>query len=759
MLSLAYVAGTALGLFWPLWPLLFLVLSCVAAVMVFGVSKRLHTAAILTLCACFLAAWGRAGLGVDSPSDREVSRLVSHDKGYTELTGRLIDNPSRYGSRMQWMIQVDHIRTGGKWVSARGVVQGLAHGPKMQAASIDERWYVPGLLDASELSMRIDIGRAKRLEPQRAFHIRVWSRRAQAYCAHRLGLGVEDDFPQTTGLVRALMLGLRDELPRHLKEDFASSGTLHVFAISGLHIAIAAGLCTALLGFFGVSRRVRILVAGPLLVFFVLMTGARASAVRACVMAIMYGSAGLFWRRPDARTAFAVAAVLILAVDPTQLLAPGFQLSFSVVFGLLVLTPRLIDLFTRVLAPESVRLKRPGGFARMVWRVKNYGINVLAVSVSAWLVSAPLTAYYFNLFTPIALVGNLIVVPAAFLIMLNGVLALLPGALHPVVAEVFNHGNRVLLDALLWVMTKLTACPWGHSNIQNPSLVLILAWYVFLAAWAFRWRARSFVVATVLMAIGAGLSWSFHSDTQLDVLDVGPGLCVHIEQRNGDHILVDAGPRVYSGRVVNHLKSRGVDTISTLILTHGDAHHVGGALELLNNFEIDEIWRPPVSRRSQVMNRVLDVAKDRGISIVERVSGQYGTFSSGLSWEIWHPEAGPPAANAGEGSLVLRLAEGPHAIVIMGGAGASTETAILEREAFDLSAPVLVAGDQLPAGSLGDAWMHAVHPKEVIISCSGRDPEGKPHREDVLRIEGEDVQVWRTDRQGTYSKTWSEHMP
>lgn len=278
--------------------------------------------------------------------------------------------------------------------------------------------------------------------------------------ADLLGLGIEAH-PRETTILRAIMLGHRSQLDPALFDAFAATGTVHIFAISGLNIGMIAGFIVFALRAARLSREYWILPLAPLLVGFTVMTGARASAVRACVMAVVYFAAPLLRRRADGLSALGLAAVLILAAAPNQWRDIGFQLSFMAMLGLVTVAGPIERLLRRGWAPDPWRIQTEAWPVRLARALGRQVAGLLAMSAAAWLVTAPLTALYFGRFTPVALLANLWTVPVAFLIVLTGSLSLVGGMLAGWLAVVFNHANVALIALLTGSMRLAARLPGG----------------------------------------------------------------------------------------------------------------------------------------------------------------------------------------------------------------------------------------------------------------------------------------------------------
>jgi competence protein ComEC len=279
-----------------------------------------------------------------------------------------------------------------------------------------------------------------------------------------------------------------------MRRVFANSGTIHVFAISGMNIALVAGLLIVVVSALGVPRPYWVVGLAPLLFFYTFASGAQPSAMRACLMAVLYFAAPLLGRRPSGSAALAGTALAVYAWTPALVFNIGCTLSFAVMGGLLAFcTPfcRYGRELCRVPAlRRNARLYEqagsPAAGLRLRWAA--WGVSLLvdsmAVSVAAWLASLPLTAYYFGRFTPGGVVANLVIAPCAFLVMVAGCLGWAVSFVSAWCAAAFNHAAGFFTVIMVWTAEVTAACPWGNFNVSKWAPWQVGAWFLALAALA-----------------------------------------------------------------------------------------------------------------------------------------------------------------------------------------------------------------------------------------------------------------------------------
>ena len=316
------------------------------------------------------------------------------------------------------------------------------------------------------------------------FSLTVWGRRLRESAAHKLEIGIER-LPVQQAVLKALVLGYRKQVPPETLDQFRRTGSLHIFAISGLHVGIVGLLLIIILKAVGISRDWFWVWLLPLLFLYVLSTGMKSSALRALAMAGVFVLSPMFRRRPDIPSSVAFAAILLLVFQPLELMAAGFIFSFVVVAGIVMVFSSL---------PQKM-LK--GGW------IHNYSVSLVVTSFAASLASLPLAALFFGTFSPVTLVGNLAVVPLTFFIVLSGWLSVL----LPIASSVFNHAAVVFINLLLSVVGKLDHISGSCWQVNPPPLVAIFLWYgslIYLFAHADCKRKRLYAV----VGAGCAILWA-----------------------------------------------------------------------------------------------------------------------------------------------------------------------------------------------------------------------------------------------------------
>lgn len=277
----------------------------------------------------------------------------------------------------------------------------------------------------------------------------------RAEIARRLSVGLGRG-SSASALNRAILLGERTHLSPGMRRTFAASGAMHVFAVSGLHVMAVAGALALLLRLLLVPRRVAGAAALPGVWGYVFLVGAPPSAVRAALMASFCCAAPVFWRRPNAATAWSLTLLTVCAANPVMIAEVGCQLSFTVMLAL-------------IMAGSCLRTG-DGVLVGTMW-----------MTFSAWAAGVPITAHVFGHVTPGGLLANPVLVPAAGVTVAAGSLGLLAGIASDDAAAHLNNLAALSSEAMAGVASAVASIPGADFAVRPWPVSVCIAWHVALA--------------------------------------------------------------------------------------------------------------------------------------------------------------------------------------------------------------------------------------------------------------------------------------
>lgn len=702
--------------------------------------------AVLLGALVFFTGWVNLTCRTSVLSPHDLRALLNEQPALVTLRGTLCGAPSqrvveREGEEL-WHtlapVEVNAIRIGQRpWQPARGTVQTSTKGNSLtnlfsgQPVEVNGVLAPPpgplaeGLFDyraylaGAGIYYQLKVGAEEDWQAVGPLQLPPWTERFRLWAQKTLARGL----PETDEVLKlqwAMVLGWKTALTGEVSAPFMRSGTMHIFAISGLHIALIAGILLALFRLFNLPRGLCGAVVIPLIWFYTAATEWQASAIRSTVMMTII-IAGWSLRRPcDLLNSLAGAAFVILLWDPQQVFQASFQLSFGAVASLALILPPLDNirrswLQTDPWLPDQLR---PRWQRALLWGA-NHFTQALATSLAASVGTLPLIAYYFHLFTPCSLLANVVVVPLSSLALMSGLGGVICGDWLPWATELFNHSGWFFMLCMVRASAWFAHWPGAYAYVSAPGLLTLIAFYIVLLAALgggfaprFRWWTTVGIGAFAAVWVGAWLQRG--AITRITILPLSGGHAVWVDApgRRNDW-LIDCGNGLEAERVTTpFLHGQGVNTLPSLVLTHGDVRHVGGSTNLAHNFAIDGIGAGPVWFRSPSYRHFIQTWTNSHRRITEMRAGDRLD-----GWTVLHPSAGDRFAQADDNAVVLRRDGGPDApsVLLCSDLGPLGQNALLARRT-DLRAEIVISGLPTKGEPLHDALLDAIQPRFIVIA-------------------------------------------
>ncbi len=270
-----------------------------------------------------------------------------------------------------------------------------------------------------------------------------------------------------SAIMQALLLGKRSDIPRHIKELFEKTGTIHILAISGLHVGFVAAFFIMLLKPFPVSRKIQLCLGAILLIAYCLMTGARPSVVRATVMTVIVLISLLMERHTNLLNTLSCAAFCLLLINPFYLFDVGYQLSFCCVLSIVCINPLVMKVLV-FLCKGNVSKKGQ-------WILQSF-----SVSLSVWIGIIALIGYYFQIITPITVFINIIIIPFIPVLLALGFGLLLTSFFLPICTVFFAMCLKITLNLMVAIIFLAAKVPGAFFNVYFVSYWGVIAYYSVL---------------------------------------------------------------------------------------------------------------------------------------------------------------------------------------------------------------------------------------------------------------------------------------
>ena len=270
---------------------------------------------------------------------------------------------------------------------------------------------------------------------------------------------IKSHFP----IVSALVLGYKDEISNHTKQSFSSTGAMHVLAVSGLHVGIIYFILKSIITIFTFYQKNRVFRNIIVLLgiwIYALITGMSPSVLRACTMLSFLIVAEVFNRNTNVYNVLSASAILLLIINPFLIMQVGFQLSYLAVLGILYIQPKMEKMWK----PRYWLIQK-------IW-------TITSVSVAAQISTFPLCLLYFHQFPNYFLISNLVVIPAAFLILSLGIL-LITLSFSKIIVGFISYLLEYVLNYLLLIIGYIESIPGSLSEGLSISIFEAMLIYIF----------------------------------------------------------------------------------------------------------------------------------------------------------------------------------------------------------------------------------------------------------------------------------------
>ncbi len=657
--------------------------------------------------------------------------------------------PAKDSTRFR--IRCQSVRNGQRWESATGIAQVAVIGHVGRLCAGD-RIQLFGKISRPSEPMNPDEFDFRRYERthRRLFQVRVSSPQSVTTLGHASPFSIVW-YPQwlrgkcqqtlltllprrQAELACAMILGMRDYLSRNRRDAFFHTGTIHLLAISGLHVGILAGV------FFGVMRRTNLCADRPLLIavsvltfVYAVITEGKPPVLRASVLIWIVCLAKFFSRDGFALNSLSAAALVILTINPAQLFQVGFHLSFLAVISLVWLVPLLVPEKRRDPLAKLIDKSRPG-WERCIRSIGQKLLFWFAASLSICCLTLPVTAHCFHLVSPIGLILNVFLWMPVAVALFSGFGTLFVAGVLPSAAVVTAKICAVTFALLEATVQWSESIPGSYQWIAGPTDAMLLFFYGGLSAVLFsRFLRRHslrwiMVIALVTIVWNWALPNSRQEELRCTFLSVGHGSCVVIELPDGKVWLYDvgsiAGPDVVVEAVSEYLWKHRIQRLDSVFVSHADVDHFNGLPQLLDRFRVGEVVCSPT------LLRVNEAAVDLLEQAIHARGIPFRTVSEGselvpdaetggiVRATVLHPPVEGVTGTDNANSLVLRLDYQGRTILLTGDIEFAGLDAVIDNHG--LSADVAMAPHHGSHRSDPERFVRWCAAQVVVISAGAQ---------------------------------------
>lgn len=605
--------------------------------------------------------------------------------------------------------------------------------------------------------------------------------------------------PEDASMLAAMITGDRIWLQRRTRVGFERTGSFHLLVVSGLHLAIFAGLIFWCAQRAHLPRLWATLLTIAAAQAYAIFTGYGQPVQRSFWMVTLYLLARLLWRERSALNAIGLAALCLLAANPSSLFDAGFQMTLLSVIAiagiamplaegsfapylratrslmLLAIDPalpprvaqfrvglRLLGSHLQPLVGRKTAFTAPATMIRLGLRV----IELLLVSITVEMVMSLPMALYFHRITMFALPVNFLIVPFLGLLLPSALFTFATLLVSARLSTIPAAVTAALLHSVTQLIHAFAGLRTADLRIPGPSLFAIVLFVALLGFAIFAARLRRFAIPACI-AVGALMAavvvWQRPIERragtlEITAIDVGQGDSLLVVTPDGKTLLIDAGGSPFGPPpgvanfdigeevVSTYLWSRGIRRLDVVALTHAHADHIGGMPAVLANFRPRQVWIG-INPHSEAYDAFLAEAHDIGAVVAHHVAGDHFQFGS-TQIGVLAPDAsylpGPVPTN--NDSLVLRIEYAHTSALFEGDAEAPSEARMIAEG--PLHSDLLKIGHHGSRTSTTPPFLVAVSPSCAVISVGSRNLYGHPRREVLEELQSAHIPSYRTDTLG-----------
>lgn len=563
---------------------------------------------------------------------------------------------------------------------------------------------------------------------------------------------IERTFPPSlVAEAQALLIGLQENVDEELTRAYQKLGITHLFAISGLHVALVSMLLFQLLLRLRMRRELANLLLLILLPMYAILAGGAPSIWRAVSVVEFIMLAQFFrWKIPM-DDALALSFICFVLLEPGSIFQVGFQLSYLATYSLVY-------------------------SSRILSRYSNWWVQSFYITFVCQVLVYPLLLFHFFEISLSSFIANIFFVPLfSFVILPINLLLLflsyLPIPIETLIFAIYEP-VRMALTEFIFLLQQPIFQMWNPGKptifwlIVLYSSVFAMFYYLDQAA-----NIKKVLAVLVIPAIAFHFHTYVHQDVKIAFVNVGQGDCIVIELPHRQQIVViDAGgllrfeqekwkdrQQPYEvGRqvVVPYLKGRGIQTIDTFILTHADADHVEGAEEVLREVRVKEVHITPNSLGKPVMNDFLAELQQTNTIVKERMAGHKWQIGDVQFSYLWPNETEYEGNND---SLVLLMQQQAFKALFTGDLEKQGEEALVNDVPDRIrDVHLLKAGHHGSKTSSIEEFVVLTNPRFAIFMAGENNRFKHPHMDVVSRFEQRNIPYAITGYDGTVEVTVKE---
>ena len=510
--------------------------------------------------------------------------------------------------------------------------------------------------------------------------------------------------------LNTFIIGDKNYIETQVKKSYQENGISHLFAISGMHITLLASIIEKILLKIKVKENTRFKITMIVLIFYLCLVGLSPSILRGVLFYILFKLNSIYYFYIKPVNLFIVILSLSLLINPYYIYDVGFQYSYLISLSLICLSKKV--------------------------QHSNYLISLLKVSVISFIVSIPVTLYNFYQLNIMSIFYNLIFVPLISIIIFQFTLiVILIKPLEPI--------YNILIVILEWLSILFSKVQFGKIIFYKLPLFVYIIYFIVILLFVFTTKNKYIFILVFLLFLHYLYPIVFN-ENYINFINVGQGDSALIHYQNKNIMIDTGGSLMNSGNISNNttiplLKSYGINKIDYLILTHGDADHMGEAINLVNNLKIKKVIFN-CGEYNDLEKELIKVLNKKNIAYYKCLKV---LNINDLKFYFLNTK---DYGNENDNSNVIYTKIENNSFLLMGDAGVEVENDIIEKYELN-NIDVLKVGHHGSKTSSGKKFIETINPKYSIISVGENNMYKHPNRNVLENLK--DSKIYRTDQDGS----------
>ena len=519
------------------------------------------------------------------------------------------------------------------------------------------------------------------------------------------------------------------------KESFINSGIFHILAASGMNVTLIFGIWFFIAVRLKFNYKFSIITGILLILFYTFMTGFGPPIIRASLMLILILIGKLIDRAAKTMSLLFVVGFLMLLFNPLMLFDIGFQLSFTVTFALILTAPLLNFNFK--------------------YKWLNNITGACFIPIIAQFYAAPLQMFYFNTFTLYSVFANIIIIPFLSIISFVGFISSIL-ALIPLISENICFLADLILNPLLVFIVKTAEffanLPNSIIFLKKPDILQLILYYIVLIGFTcllqFKIKHKKFFFSLCLLfAIFICTFMNIpNKNPEIIYFSVGNADSFFVKTNKNDYFIIDTGKNGYKGSnsaakniMIKYMRDMGIKSLNAVILSHFDADHAGGTVDILDNIKVKKLYITDVCENTNISDEIKNYVKEHNIDeeVITDTKEIYN--EDGFVITLLKPK-NDLIKSENQKSLIVHLSYKNRNLLFMGDGDINSYNALPLK--FKQNIDVIKSGHHGAKNTVNDEM--SINSKLFILS-TGQNPYNHPNIETLNMIKSANKKYLRTD--------------